>query len=158
MSSGQKHLIKCRCVLPQFKKLENPPAHRFTVFSVVNDDGTVVVKHSQCNNCGAVHKVTDICVSEILQGKDNMNSLIRIEDIKPSIHSNFVGILEASFADLATWEYVQFIVENKKWGEFAVLTTESDGDDVHGKYIRVLGESFCKVESFTRTTTTGEIS
>jgi hypothetical protein len=132
--------------------MDNPPAHRFIVFSTINDDGTVNQKYSQCNNCGVIHKITDICTSEIIANKDHMNSIIRIEDIKPSLHPNFVGILESSGADIATWEAVQFIVENKKWGEFVVLTSEVEGDDIHGKYIRVLGESFCKVESFSRST------
>jgi len=150
MSQGQKHLIKCRCVLPQFKKLENPPVHKFIVFSVIQDDGSVVIKYSQCNNCGVIHKVTDICTSEILSGKDNMNSLIKIEDIRPSLHPNFVGILESNFVDIATWEAVQYTVENKMWGDFIVMTTEAEGEEIHGKYIRILGEAICKVESFAR--------
>jgi hypothetical protein len=152
MIHGQKHLIKCRCVLPQFKRLENPPVHQFIVFSVIQEDETVKPRYSQCNNCGVVHKVVDVCKSEIVSGKENMNSLIKIEDIKPSLHPNFIGILESSQADLATWESVQFIVENKQWGQFAVLTNDSEGEEIHGKYIRILGESMCKVETFMRST------
>lgn len=150
MSRGQKHLVKCRCVLPQFKKLENPPPHQFIVFSILKDDGNAVVKYAQCNNCGIVHRVIDVCKSEILTSKENMNSLIKIEDIKPSLHSNIANVLEANSVDLATWEAVQFIIENKRWGEFVVMTTETEGDEINGKYIRVLGESLCKVETFTR--------
>jgi hypothetical protein len=152
MIHGQKHLIKCRCVLPQFKRLENPPVHQFIVFSVIQEDETVKPRYSQCNNCGVVHKVIDVCKSEIVSGKENMNSLIKIEDIKPSLHPNFVGILESSQADLATWESVQFIVENKQWGQFVVLTNDSEGEEIHGKYIKILGESMCKVETFMRST------
>jgi hypothetical protein len=152
MIHGQKHLIKCRCVLPQFKRLENPPVHQFIVFSVIQEDETVKPRYSQCNNCGVVHKVVDVCKSEIVSGKENMNSLIKIEDIKPSLHPNFIGILESSQADLATWESVQFIVENKQWGQFVVLTNDSEGEEIHGKYIRILGESICKVETFMRST------
>jgi len=152
MIHGQKHLIKCRCVLPQFKRLENPPVHQFIVFSVIQEDETVKPRYSQCNNCGVVHKVVDVCKSEIVSGKENMNSLIKIEDIKPSLHPNFVGILESSQADLATWESVQFIVENKQWGQFVVLTNDSEGEEIHGKYIKILGESMCKVETFMRST------
>jgi len=150
MSYGQKHLITCRCILPQFKKMEDPPAHKFIVFSVVQDNGDVVVKYAQCNNCGVVHRVIDICKSEIISGKENMNSILQIDDIRPSLHVNFVGILDSNSADLATWEAVQFIVENKQWGSIAILTTETEGDELHGKYIRILGESLCKVEPFTR--------
>lgn len=150
MPKGQKHIVKCRCVLPQYKKLEAPPQHRFVVFSIINDDETIVVKYAQCNNCGLIHKVTDICTSEILKTKENMSSIIKIEDIKPSIHPNFSNILEVNSCDIATWEAVQFIVESKRWGDFVVLNNEAEGDEVHGKYIRILGESLCKVEPFSR--------
>jgi hypothetical protein len=152
MSQGQKHLVKCRCVLQQFKKLQNPPPHQFVVFSVVQDDGGVVVKQAQCNNCGVIHKVVDLCKSEIVSGKENAKSMVTIDDIRPSIHPNFANILEANSADLATWEAVQFAIENKRWGDAVVLTTEQDGNELHGKYLRIIGESLCKVESFTRST------
>ena len=152
MSHGQKHLVKCRCVLQQYKQLQNPPQHQFVVFSVVQEDGTVVAKQAQCNNCGVIHKVTDLCKSEILAGKESAKAMITIDDIRPSIHPNFANILDVNSADLATWEAVQFFVENKKWGEVVVLTTEQDGNELHGKYLRIIGESLCKVESFTRST------
>ena len=150
MSIGQKHLVKCRCVLPQFKNLQNPPAHKFVVFSIVKDDGDVVIKYSQCNNCGVIHRVTNVCTSEIVTGKEHMASIVQIEDIKNSLHQNFVNVLEGNSAELPTWEAVQFIVENKKWGEFVVLVTETEGEEITGKYIRILGETMCKVETFTR--------
>ena len=152
MSSGQKHLIKCRCVLPQYKKLENPPVHHFIVFSKINTDGTVASKYAQCNNCGVIHKIVDICRSEIQQGKEHMNSLVRIDDIKPSLPQNFSNVLETNNADLSTWEAVQHILENKLWGDIVILTKDTEGDEIHGKYIRILGETFFKIESFTRTT------
>jgi hypothetical protein len=146
---GQKHLIKCRCVLPQFKKLQNPPAHQFIVFSIIEEDN-FLVSYAQCNNCGVIHKIVDACKSEIQSGKEHMNSLIKIDDIKHSIHQNFSSILENNNADLPTWLAVQFIVENKQWGNFAVITKDVEGDEIHGKCIRILGESLCKVEAFTR--------
>jgi hypothetical protein len=99
-----------------------------------------------------IHKVTDLCKSEILAGKESAKAMITIDDIRPSIHPNFANILDVNSADLATWEAVQFFVENKKWGEVVVLTTEQDGNELHGKYLRIIGESLCKVESFTRST------
>jgi hypothetical protein len=147
---GHKHLIKCRCVLPQFKNLEKPPAHQFIVFSAMSDDGNVIPKFSQCNNCGLIHKVIDICKSEIQTGKESMKSIIKIEEIKPSLHSNISSILEANNCDLPTWEAALFIVENKQWGSYVVLSKEAEGDEVHGKFIRIFGETLCKVESFTR--------
>ena len=147
---GQKHLIKCRCVLPQYKNLKDPPSHKFIVFSMIKDDDTVVVKYSQCNNCGIIHKVTDICTSEISSGKEHMNSLMKIEDIRASIPNNFSTILEGNSADLPTWEAVKFILDHKKWGDFVILTSEIDGAEINGKYVRILGETLCKIDTFNR--------
>lgn len=147
---GQKHLVTCRCVLPQYKSLKNPPAHKFIVFSSIKDDDNVVIKYAQCNNCGVIHRITNICTSEIVSGKEHMSSLISIDEIKASLPKNISNILEANSVDLPTWEAVQFIIENKRWGDFAILTTESEGEETAGKYIRILGETLCKVETFTR--------
>lgn len=147
---GQKHLVTCRCVLPQYKSLKDPPSHKFVVFSIIKENDEIVIKYAQCNNCGIIHRVTNICKSEIVPNKDHMNSLIKLEEVKASIPSNFSNILEANYADLSTWEAVQFILENKRWGDFVILTSETDGDETTGKYIRILGETLCKVESFTR--------
>lgn len=147
---GQKHLVKCRCVLPQFKALPQPPQHQFVVFSVIGDDDKVVLKYSQCNNCGAVHKVTDICQSEVIKTKDGMSSIIQFEDLKSSLPSNLSAILERHNSDLSTWEQAQFILENKRWGEFVILAQEEDAGVKQGKYVRIMSDTFFKVESFSR--------
>lgn len=147
---GYRHLVKCRCVLPQYKGLINPPAHHFVVFSVINDDDTVKIKYSQCNNCGIVHKVTDVCTSEIIPGKEAMSSIVKIEDIKLSLPNNLSDILERNNVDIASWEQAQFIIENKQWGGFVMLAQEDDAGTKQGKYVRIMSETFFKVESFSR--------
>lgn len=147
---GQRHLIKCRCVLQQFKSRPVPIVHQFMTFSVINDDDTVVVKYAQCNNCGLIHKVTDICTSEIMAGKEAMSSIVSIEDIKQSLPANLANILERHNVDISTWELAQFYLENKQWGNIIVLTQEDDSDTKHGKYVRMLSDSFFKIENFTR--------
>ena len=147
---GQKHLIKCRCVLPHLKTRENPPQHQLTVFSVIDDNDKIKTKYSQCNNCGLIHKVIDICQSEILTGKDEMKSIVQIDDIKLSLPRNLSDILERHEIDLPSWEQAQFIVENKLWGDFIILAQEEEDGIVHGKYVRILSDSFFKIESFQR--------
>jgi hypothetical protein len=147
---GQKHLIKCRCILPQFKGIQNPPTHRFVVFSVIKEDDIVQSKYVQCNNCGIVHKVTDICVSDIIQGKEAMASIVKVEDIKLSLPSNLTDILDRNSVDIATWEHAQFILENKQWGNFVILAQEEEAGTKQGKYVRIMSETFFKVESFSR--------
>jgi phage regulator Rha-like protein len=96
-----------------------------------------------------IHKVFDITLSEIV-GKENSTALISIDDLKASLPQNLVVVLEKNNADLPTWEAVQFVYENKKWGEFVVIASEADEDARQGKYVRILGENLFKVESFRR--------
>lgn len=148
--SGYKHLIECRCVLPQFKAQKDPPRHKFIVFSIADEKDIVIQKYSQCNNCGLVHKVIDICRSEIQSGKENSSSILSIDDIKISLPKDLSIILDRYRVELSSWEYAAFILENKEWGNFILLEQEDDAGTKQGKYVRILGESFFKVENFTR--------
>jgi hypothetical protein len=150
MVTGLKHLVTCRCVLPQFKRRVDPPQHMFTVFSVIEDDGNVKPKFTQCNNCGIIHKVTEINKSEIISGKEDMSSITSVDDIKVSMPQRLAALLEANDVDLPTWELAQFIYDNERWGEFVVLTTDEEDGTREGKYVRILGKDMFKVETFTR--------
>lgn len=150
MPTGVKHLIRCRCVMPQFKALPEPPQHQFVVFSVIDDSDRAQVKFAQCNNCGVIHKVTDVCKSEVMTNREDMGSIVTINDIKMGLPGNLINILESSDVDLPTWEFASFIYENKRWGEFVVLTTDSENGTRQGKYVQILGESMFKVSSFSR--------
>lgn len=149
MVTGQKHLIKCRCVLSQFKRTENPPVHQFVAFSVIDDD-SVQVKFVQCNNCGIIHKIIDICRSEIMGSRDTMTSLVTIDEIKSSVPEGLRILLETNNADLATWEAVQFIFTSQSWGQFVVISSDLEEGIRQGKYVRILGENLFRIESFTR--------
>jgi hypothetical protein len=120
------------------------------VFSVINDDDNVIVKFAQCNNCGIVHKITDVCTSEIIAGKEVMSSIVTVEDMKPSMPPSLVNILERNNAEISTWELAQFIIEQKQWGSIVVLTQEEDAGQRQGKYVRIMSDTFFKVETFTR--------
>jgi hypothetical protein len=150
MPTGLKHLITCRCVLPQFKRYENPPQHQFVVFSVLGDDDIVQPKFVQCNNCGIIHKVIEVNRSEIVAGREDMRSITSIDDIKMSMSLNLIALLEQNSADLPTWEAVQYAIINEQWGGFVVLTTDEEDGLRQGKYIRILGQNMFKVETFTR--------
>lgn len=138
--------------MSQFKRLQNPPLHQFIVFSIVSDD-VVVPRFSQCNNCGLIHKIVDLTKSEIVSGKEHMNSILTIDEIKQSLNERLVVILESNNCDLATWEAAQFIVENQRWGDYVVLSTDNDTDAKHGKICRILGDSLYKIDSFSRNET-----
>jgi hypothetical protein len=147
---GQKHLITCRCILQQFKSQNNPPFHKFVVFSVINtENDEVQVKLSQCNNCGIVHKVTDICKSEILS-KDSISSLTTIDDIKVNLPEKLLSVLDRYEIDLPSWEHINFIIENESWGECEVLSSDNIDDVVQGKYIVFYGKNLFKIEQYTK--------
>lgn len=145
MAEGFKHLITCRCILPQFKRMDDPPQHKFVVFSIIDDSGTVQTRFAQCNNCGIIHKVTELCTSEIV-GKDYMSSLPSIDDVRASVPSRLASVLDAARADIATWEMARFIIENKKWGSFIVLDSDKEDELKQVKYVSVLGEDLFKVD------------
>jgi len=149
MASGLRHLITCRCVLPQFKRMLDPPQHQFIVFSAIEDDGTFRVRFAQCNNCGIVHKVVDVCRSEVVS-REAMGSLPTVDDIKAGLPAPLANLLEQNDVDLSTWEMAQFILENKQWGNFVVMQTDEEDGLRQGKYVRILSETMFKVETFTR--------
>jgi|SRR5579863_2870230 len=150
MSMGLKHLVTCRCTLPQFKRHPNPPMHQFTVFSVIGDDDKVVPKYAKCNNCGIIHRVVEVNRSEMVQSKESMSSIVTVDDIKLSLPPRLAEILEGNDCDLPTWEMAKYIYDNKKWGEFVVLSTETDAGIRSGKYLRLLGENMYDVAGFER--------
>ena len=57
---GVRHLIECHCTLPQYRNANPPVYHKFVVFSVLDEDA-IQKKLVQCNNCGIIHKVVDLC-------------------------------------------------------------------------------------------------
>lgn len=147
---GFKHLVSCRCVLPQLRRLPDPPPHRFAVFSIVDDNDAVRPKFVQCNNCGIVHKVTELGRSDIVDRREDMKSITTLADVKAGMPARLAELLESYESDLSTWEAVQFVVSNSRWGEFVVLTTDQVQDTSQGKYVRIMSETMFIVESFTR--------
>lgn len=150
MPRGQKHLVKCRCILPQFMKLKDPLLHQFVVFSIIGDDDKVITSFAQCPNCGIVHKVIDLSRSEIVPGREHLVSLKTIDDIRTSVSPQVAHVLDAHAVDMSTWEAVQFIIENEKWGDTVTLGSDTVDGTMQGKYIRILGPSLFKVDVFTR--------
>lgn len=144
-----KHLIECKCLLPQYKNTFPPVFHKFLVFSIVDQNGDIIPSYAQCNNCSVVHKIIEVGQSEILKIEES-KIVPTIEDIKLSLPEKMIGILQLYDCPLATWQEVKFIIENKMWGRGTVLAKERDGTSVIGKYMVVLGEHLYNIETFQR--------
>ena len=82
MESYVKHLIECHCTLPQYRNRPDIVYHKFPVFSLLESD-SVVEKLARCNNCDAVHRVFDVCKSEIFIGDLDI-SAIKTQQEAPS--------------------------------------------------------------------------
>lgn len=148
---GVKHLVQCHCMLPQFRNNPVPVFHKFIVFSIIDDEDQVISKVVECNNCGAVHKVSELGKSNIVIGREDLRSVITIQDIQLSLPDNVSQILKSYNADITTWEEVQFGLENEEWGKEIVLTREEVQGITQGKILKLVGPpSRIKIESFAR--------
>ena len=148
---GIKHIIECHCILPQNRNKRVPLYHTFIVFSEIDNSDTVVPKFVQCNNCGIVHKVVDVCRSEIAVGKEELKTITTIEDIKVSLPEDACNILESYSCDLATWEHLDFVYRNSKWDDQIILARDIIDDEIQGKRLTFNerdGKILLRLESF----------
>ena len=147
---GMKHLVQCRCILPTLKDKDDPPLHSFVVFSVIDPkNNTVFEKSVQCNNCGVVHRVYDLCKSTIVSNREDLKSALSIDDIKFTLPENVVKILENYDCGLPTYEHVKFMYDFNVRNDFTILTKEKNGDMVEGKVLRFKGRKNFSIEPFT---------
>lgn len=147
---GTRHLIECQCILPIFKDRKDPPFHKFPVFSVIDADENVVSSLAKCENCGSIHKIIEICKSEIVLGKEDARGIQTIFDIKQALPANIINILETYKCDLSVWQHTKFILDNQKWGVSVVLENEAVSAETSGKILTFLGPQQLNIESFNR--------
>tara|TARA_B100000029_G_C17497855_1_gene931610 strand:+ start:116 stop:541 length:426 start_codon:yes stop_codon:yes gene_type:complete len=135
-------------MLPQYRGRKEPVFHKFVVFSVIDDSDTVIPKYCQCNNCGAVHKVYDICKSEMITGRDELKTATTVSEVRRGLPSDIREVLDAYDCDLPIWENVLFIYLNKQWGQTVVLTRDTINNEVQGKALRLNGEDEILIENY----------
>lgn len=128
-----KHLIECQCVLSIFKNKSKPIYHKFPVFSLLDTNDNVQEKYVICDNCGIIHNVTEISISKIMWGKENLRSLVvSKDDVKFNLenlnYNNIVSLLEKNQLSVADWEIVEFLIENKQSGIVLLNKEEIDNN------------------------------
>lgn len=145
---GLRHLVECHCILPQYRNRNPPIYHKFVVFSIIEDD-KVKPKLSQCNNCGIIHKIVDICKSEIAHGMEEGSSIRGIDDIKLSLPQKICDFLSQQKPDLSTWEYIEFVIENNFESE-VILNKDQKDDVTQLKILHIKPDGSFKVKSESR--------
>lgn len=148
MSRGHKHIVTCKCILQQYKTQVDPPLYAFKVFSIVSDEDTVEPSYAQCPNCGLIHKVVDICVSEFVS-REEMKSLETIEEIKTSLPEKLLRVLSSSEKDIdiATWQDIKFTLENQEFGKNIILSITRESGDVIYKFLTIFSETLFRVQT-----------
>ena len=147
-SQGIKHTIECHCVLPQFRNQKDPVYHKFVAFSIIDESGTVIPKQARCNNCGVIHNVHDICKSEILSGRE-AGAVMDIKDVRLLLPESVSLILETYDCEVATWEQVIFMLQNRRSGH-VVLSREDEDGIVSGKLLKIDGPGKYSLEPYSR--------
>ena len=145
---GTKHLISCNCILPHLKNRANPIFHSFPVFSTIGEDGEVIEKVAQCNNCGAIHKITEVGASQRVK-KEDSPLVPDVDEIKASLPEKLVGLLVKYDLATPTWQQIKFNYDNEKWDRPVILYKEAQGEDLQGKYLLMAGKTLWAIESFS---------
>ena len=147
---GYKHLVQCHCVLPQYRRLDEPIFHKFVVYSKTDNSGDVVPKLVKCNNCEVIHKVVDYCKTEISSGLDESLAISSIEDIKDNIPEKISNILLSNKCDIPIWEHVDDVIFNEEWGTSLVLSRQRISDSTQVKLLTINGIDKFRVETHLR--------
>jgi hypothetical protein len=143
-----KHLVECNCILPQYLKYNPPVFHQFVVFSKFDEAGSFIPSFAQCNNCGAIHKVTEVFKSRAI-AKENVSFLPKAEEIKTGLNPDLVELVDQYNPEIHTWQEIQFIVDNDLWGKTVLLSKEEVEGITTGKFLLILGKSLFKIDSFS---------
>ena len=142
---GIKHLVECHCVLALFKSSQKIINHKFPVYSKIDENGKVVPKIVKCNNCDTLHRVFDICKSEIKFGKDQTDVTLTREDLGYMLPSRLNDLLLKVDADISLFEHAVDIIEEKRWGEHIVIKREIIDERHQVKLLEILSEEKYKI-------------
>jgi hypothetical protein len=142
---GIKHLIECHCFLKVFDKSENKINHKFPVYSKLDENNNILPKLAKCNNCESLHYVYDACRSELRPGKEDLSTILTIEDIMMMLPDRINSVLTANRSDIADFEHALDIIENERWGETIVVKRSIVGEIENIKILQIDGENKIKI-------------
>jgi len=142
---GIKHLIECHCFLKIFDKSENKINHKFPVYSKLDENNNILPKLAKCNNCESLHYVYDACKSELRPGKEDIASILTIEDIMMMLPDRINSVLTTNRSDIADFEHALDIIENERWGETIVVKRSIVGEIENIKILQIDGENKIKI-------------
>jgi len=145
-----KHILECQCILKIFENKTKPVYHKFPVFSILEED-IVQEKYVMCNNCSIIHRVYDVCKSEIKWGQEGYKSLVCTkDDVRVNLinqgYQNIADLLDINNVDVSDWEYIDFLIENNLEGHVILDKKEID-DKINYKVIYIYEEGKTKIKN-----------
>ena len=144
---GVKHLIECHCFLKVFSQNEKQINHKFAVYSKINQNDKVIPKLVKCNNCEALHRITEVGISQLVPGRDQTSVTVTKEDLSNNLSNIITRVLIQYDCDISSWEHVEDIIEEKRWGEFVILRREIINEKTNVKLMEVLGAENIKIKN-----------
>ena len=143
-----KHTIQCHCILPQYRNQAEPVFHKFVVFGELDSSDTLIAKYVNCNHCSAVHRVYDVCKSEIVIGKEDSSAVTTISDLRMMVPPDIVSVLDSYDCELHVFEHVFHILKYKLYDETVILSKEVMEEEVIGKRLTFSKEGLPTITSF----------
>jgi len=138
---GVTHTIECHCVLPLYKNKSPSVYHKFAVYNKVDENGRVLSKYVNCNNCGITHFVYEVCKSEIKVGKEDLPTVRRIDEVKLSLPEKLVKFLESYEVQTFVYEKIEDAISKSIYPTEIILKREIIDESHHVKIIKVTSEN-----------------
>lgn len=135
--------------MPQFRQMKDPPFHKFIAFSELDETQNLVPSLAQCPNCGVVHKIKEVGLSDILR-KEDAPTLLTVDEIKSNLPEKLIQVLAKYELELHQWMEFKWILDNEDWGRHVVISKELLDGEISGKFIQVIGKDLYRVDSFAR--------
>lgn len=142
---GIKHLIECHCFLKIFNSSEQKINHKFPVYSKFDENNNIIPKLSKCNNCESLHYIYDICKSELRPGKEDIETMLSIEDVMLMLPEKINKVLTTNRADISDYEHALDVIENERWGEKIVVKRSIVGEVENVKILQIDSENKIKI-------------
>ncbi len=144
---GYKHIVECHCVLPVYKNKKPVVYHKFATYNKIDMKGKIIPKYVNCNNCGATHFVYEICKSDIKIGKEEIQTVRTIKDIKISLPDKLVSILEENDRNIEDYEMIEDILDQEIFPSELILKREIIDEEHHIKLLKIINANKFKIES-----------
>lgn len=110
----------------------------------------MIPKKASCNNCGIMHEVIEACTSKIITSAEGSASEMSLEDVAVFLPESVRNVLSSYNLELPDYEYVRFMIEENKVGEWLILGSELNDTRRSGKILKYKGDNRFEVEPFSR--------